>query len=259
MAIYSKGNEFKSFAVFLWNMVLTYFDNLKILKSYFYLQTLEKSIWAYSEHAAFSLLKAHYQVIKVNYVSELSKPSTFAECIFQYNEIRERKYLSIATSTDFYYLIQDIIDKDIRKWVEMDGAYKLINDSVHKQEDLIQKTIKTQFENFLLKRGIRENEVHIRREEQMIDDTRTDFVLSYGFTGQVLIEIKRSNNRDVKNKLYYKKLNKYIESTKSDYGIFLIFVTEANKKWKDIEPAVLKDYRSYQEKIKVIGMDCNIK
>ena len=53
-----------------------------------------------------------------------------------------------------------------------------------------------------MKRGIRDCD--IRREEQLLNDKRTDFVISYGFIGRVLIELKLCKNPQVKQKLYEK-------------------------------------------------------
>lgn len=257
MAIFENGIDYRSYAAFLWDIAFNYFDNLKVHGSYIHLQNLESILLKFSKHDGFSMLKKNYENLKINYTKHLSKPKSFTECILKYNEIRKKKYLSVTSSSDFYYIIQDIIQTDIKKWVEVDGAYKMIKDVGRKKEDLIQKTIKTQFENSLLKRGFRENEVHIRREEQLLDNKRTDFVLSFGFIGQILIEIKLSSNPETNSKTYYKKLINYIEGTKSDYGIFLIFATSLNKKWTEINDKILNINEPFKEKIKVIGLDCN--
>ena len=95
-------------------------------------------------------------------------------------------------------VIQKIIDEDLREWVEFEGAYRFIEQSTGKQETMIQKTIKTQFENALLKRGFRN--VGIIREPQLLDDIRPDFLISYGFVGKVIVEIKRVSNEQVTNR-----------------------------------------------------------
>ncbi len=143
----------------------------------------------------------------------------------------------------------------------IEGAYKFISYVKRKQEDLIQKTIKTQFENCLLKKGLRGNEVNIKREEQLLDDKRTDFLISYGFIGPILIETKLLHRDEVifekARKKYKSTLLNYIKGTKSDIGIFLIFRIDKNKKYslKDYIPKV-KDVYEDCDNVEVIGLDC---
>jgi hypothetical protein len=259
ISMYEKGNEYKSYAYFLWNTIYGYFDNLKILKSYKPLKELDKSILSYKSSSCFHSLQTYFGKLKVSYMAVLSKPNSFSDCIKKYNQLKQNKYLTISSSQEFYYLIEDILNNDIRNWIEKEGAYKLISQNIKLQETLIQKTIQTQFENGLLKRGLRDNEVRIVREEQLLDDTRTDFVISYGFIGQILIEIKRTKNPDVKDKKYRQKLIQYMDGTNSDYGVFLIFqMDEDEHKWNDIEPIVNAIYFNDRDRIKVIGMDCTV-
>ena len=71
-----------------------------------------------------------------------------------------------------------------------------------------------------------------------MDDTRTDFLISYGFVGPILIETKRVDRPEVvndkKRKKYKSKLLQYINGTKSDWGIFLIFQINDKYSLKDI-------------------------
>jgi hypothetical protein len=144
-------------------------------------------------------------------------------------------------------LVLKVINDDIRKWVEDEKAYKFIMEATRNQESLIQKTIKTQLENGLLKRGLRKDEVDIRREEQLLDDTRTDFLISYGFVGPVLIEIKRVDNPEIKNEQdrinYKSKLLSYIEGYSADYGIFLVFQINESVSIEKYLPILRELYR----------------
>lgn len=254
MNIYSMGIEFQTYSVYLWNIVFKYFENLKVHSSFILIKELDNVLVELANLEGYNLLRSYYNELVGVYLSQFSKPSTFAECIAIYNNLKGQKYLSISTAIEFYYLINEIIETDLRKWVEMEGAYQFVT-KFSNEEELIQKTVITQFENCLLKRGLRENEVKIRREEQLLNNNRTDFVLSYGFIGQVLIEIKLTRNSDITSKEYPQKLLQYIEGTKSDFGIFLVFQTDHIHKWKKIEHKVKKLY-SNMEKIKVIGIDC---
>jgi hypothetical protein len=252
--LYSNNTKHQAYATYVWEIVFTYFDNLKSHRAYGPFEEIEKKVASYTKFKGFSKLQNSLFKLRVNYVKMLSKPQSLTECIKTYNTLKSNQYNAVNTATDFYFVIQDLIEKDIKNWTEQEGAYRFLAGSTF-QEDLIQKTIKTQFENGLLRRGFREDEVRIRREEQLLDNKRTDFVISFGFIGQVLIEIKLTKNKDVKDTTYHKKLLQYIDGTKSDFGIYLIFQTDDKEPWALIEAEVKKQYDAL-EKIKVIGFDC---
>lgn len=71
-------------------------------------------------------------------------------------------------------------DVDLRRWIEGEGAYDLLlGEKVFKTkkqeyEKLIQKTLKPQIENVLLRRGF---QVEVIREPQLLDEKRTDFLV----------------------------------------------------------------------------------
>jgi hypothetical protein len=190
----------------------------------------------YTKWEGFSSLKNALNKVQFNYLNAIGKPGSYAESIEKYNELRRRRYLKINSPEELCFMIQDIIDVDIKKWVEKEGAYRFMQEHgvAKKREELIQKTIKSQFELALMRRGIRENETTIRREEQLLNNNRTDFVISYGFVGQILIELKLTSNKDIKNKNYSNKMIGYIDGTKSDYGIYLIFQVDKKSKWEDV-------------------------
>lgn len=250
-----KNVDYLAYGNYLWGVIFNYLENLKTHGDYRPYEEAERTIHKHSDFKWFNLLQNSLFNLKMNYVKEMSKPQTLSECIKAYNSLKANQYNTVSTSRDFYYIINDIIEKDIKNWTQNEGAYRFLKKG-QQQEDLIQKTIKTQFENGLLKRGFRDNEVRIVREEQLLDNKRTDFVISYGFVGQVLIEIKRTKNDDIKDLNYHKKLLQYIKGTKSDYGVYLIFQTDDKDPWSILEPEVKKQYEPHADLIKVIGFDC---
>lgn len=253
---YNSGKEYVSYAVYLWNLVFQYFDNLKIHKSYSPIHLLEAKINSFANSfAGYKLLKSSFNRIKLNYASTLGKPQSISYCVNMYNSLKDKNYSNINSPLDLQFLVADIIEVDLRRWIEKEGAYDLIR-KAGRHEDLIQKTIKTQFENGLLKRGLRDTEVRITREEQLLSNKRTDFVISYGFIGQVLIELKLTSNPEVKDPKYCSKLIEYIEGTKSDYGIFLIFQIDEKNSWVKLESKVRTLYKDHEEKIKILGLNC---
>ncbi len=257
--IYTKGSEYWAYAQYLWQIVITYFNNLKVLKSYSHLKDLENYILQHSTQEGMNWFKYKLHTLRREYMRHIGKPQNFEECIKKYNRLKENQYLDIATSIDLVEVVKEAINEDLRKWVESEGAYKFIQEASRKQEDLIQKTLKTQFENSLLKRGFRKNEVNIRREEQLLDNQRTDFLISYGFIGPVLIEIKRVDNPEIRNEKkrweYKNKLLKYIEGTNSVFGILLLVQINDKCSLKEYLSKVKEIYKDYKN-IEVMELNC---
>ena len=239
--------------------MVAYFNNLKELKSYRHLKELEKYVQGDSAKEGMNWFTMRLQQLRREYMNYIGKPKEITECIKMYNKFKENQYLDIATPRVLAELVEEIIDKDIRTWVESEGAYKFIQEAKGKQEDLIQKTIKTQFENSLLRRGFRKNEINIRREEQLLDDKRTDFLISYGFIGPVLIEIKRVDRDEITNDSlrveYRQKLLQYMKGSKADLGIFLILQINNKYSLKGYLPKVEDVYKNCNN-IEVKSLNC---
>lgn len=259
-AMSKKGKDYYSYAQYLREIVAAYFNNLRETKSYKHLRELERYIREHSSEEGMNWFKYKLQKLRVEYMRYIGKPQSLAECIKKYNKLKETQYLDIASSEDLFEIVKKVINEDLKGWVEDEGAYKFISHAKHEQENLIQKTIKTQFENYLSKKGLRGNEVNIRREEQLLDDKRTDFLISYGFIGPVLIEIKRLDNQEIisniKRKRYKDKLLQYLNATKSDFGIFLIFRINDKYSLEDYIPKVKEIYKDSDNIVEVIGLDC---
>jgi hypothetical protein len=169
--------------------------------------------------------------------------------------------MEIATPHDLYEKVKDVIDTDLRRWVESEGAYSfIVGDTVFdakKQtyENLIQKTIKTQIENAFLKRGF--EAVNIIREPQLLDDKRTDFLIFYGFIGPILVEIKLSTSKDLvgsqktlQSKPSYKSLSQYMNGYNAHFGVFLVFDnkkrTKRSDKWETHFEKIRNAYQTPQ-------------
>jgi hypothetical protein len=257
----NRGEINAQIAINFWNILFAYFENLASLKSLNYFRKIETIISASSKFHFYGALKEKFEKLKRVYLISVQKPSSFVDCIKNYNTLKERSYLQISTSNDLNMLISDILDKDIRNWIENEGAYKQIDQMKGKQEDLIQKTILTQFENCLLIRGFRPSETRIKREEQTLDDKRTDFTISYGFIGQVLIETKRASSTDIspgKIDNYKEKLLGYLTRTKSESGFFLIINTSFKTKNTFDKRINFVKSKFDNTPITVIGIDSNI-
>lgn len=257
-ALYKKGKDYRPYAQYLWDIVAAYFYNLRETKSYAHLKDLENYIQNHSSEEGMNWFKYKLHKLRAEYMQYIGKPQNIAECIKKYNRLKETQYLDIATSADLVEVVKRVINEDLRRFVEDEGYYRAIQKARGQQEDLIQKTIKTQFENGLLKRGLR-NKCDIIREHQLLDGKRIDFLISYGFTGPVLIETKRLDNQEIvndkKRREYKKKLLQYIKATQSALGIFLIFRINNKYALKDYLPKVKEVYKNCHN-VEIMRLDC---
>lgn len=253
-----QDEKYFSYTSYIWDIVCSYYENLKKNGTSKYILELEN--WYLDKDYKFKdshWFSSKMQYLKHSYLQSVDKPLNIKKCIKIYNNIVEKNYLEISSEKDILNTLLDILDNDLKKWVEIEGAYRFIEDSSGKQEAMIQKTLVTQFENFLLKKGFRQAE--IIREPQNYDDKRPDFVISYGFFGRVVIEIKRGSNQQVTNqsqrKKYLKKLNEYLESNNSSHLIYLIFDTKNNKNFDEHFKKIKEEY-SKNPKIFVKALKC---
>lgn len=264
-----KKDEHWPYAQYLWQIVCAYFDNLKEKRSYKSLRNLEKFVKEHSSDENINWFKYRLKELKRSYIMFIGKPSSVNECIQKYNKLKTQQYMDIVTAYDLYEKVKDVIDTDLRRWVESEGAYSfIVEDKVShgkKQgEKLIQKTITTQIENAFLKKGL---EVNITREPQLLDDKRTDFLIFYGFIGPILLEVKLSTNRDLvgsqktlQSKPSYKSLSQYMNGYNAHFGVFLVFDnkkrTQKSDKWETHFGKISEAYQKI-DNVTVLGLSIN--
>jgi hypothetical protein len=161
--------------------------------------------------------------LKRSYMIYLGKPLYFNHCIQTYNNIKEKQYQNITSPRELFEKVKEILNEDIKNWFSGEGNHfvELFND-----ETTLQKLIKTQIENCLLRKGFIVNEILLVREPQLLDDKRVDFLVYYGFIGPIIIETKLSKSSDLKGKLETKKsflsLKHYMINYKAKSGILLV-------------------------------------
>jgi len=268
------------YASYMWNIVLSYFKNLKELRTYDPVKKLEKHILSLGEIEGANWFRVKICEIKREYMTYIGKPKTISDSVGKYNSVWAREFIEIADREELFEKIQEILNKDVRRWVEGEGAYEFLSlvglklekssftDSEGKAakkgfEDLIQKTIKTQFVNALLANGFRSFDID--REPQLLDGRKVDFKISYGLIGSVLIEIKLTTNSDLcgkpavlKTKHSFKNLKKYLEGyTTSTHGIFLVFDNKRRgKRQKELHRFKIKEAYGTIPNLSVIILDC---
>lgn len=252
------------YAQYLWEIVCAYFSNRKEEKSYLPLIALEDFVLKHSNVEGINWFKYKLKRLKREYMLYVGKPSSVHDCVKKYNILKSQQYVDISTPEELKEKIIKIIDSDLRKWVESGGAYSFLKtQKIWRQEDLIQKTMLTQLENALLRRGFQD--VDITREPQLPDNKRVDFrLISYGFTGPILIEVKRSRHQDLncknlKRQKSYKSLRQYMNDYKACFGVFLVFDdkkrTQRSRTWQEHFSKIKKAYETIENVI-VLGIKC---
>lgn len=216
-----------SYAQYIWEIVYSYFDNLKENNNYQPLKELENYIKNHSADEGINWFSRRIKELDRSYMRYIGKPKKITECILLYNNLKNKKYLKIINEFDLFHEIKKAIEDDLRKFIFGEGK-KIIKLDGKKEKDT-QKIIKICFENILLRRGFRSNEANeitIIREPQLLDDTRTDFLIFYGFIGPVIIEIKLGESSELAGNLTrkksYKSMIHYMQNYKAHYGIFLV-------------------------------------
>lgn len=233
LEVWTRGESYYPYAQYLWDIVYAYFDNLKEFGEYKPLRLLEEKLAGVgSKQEGANWLAAKMVLLRRSYLGAIGKPSRFAESIRRYNAAREYDDKRIMTSADLAKHLQDALDTDLRTWIEGEGAYELIlvgkvyKSKQQEYEKLIQKTIKAQIENAMLKRGF---QTEVLREPDLLDDKRVDLLIRYGFVGPIILEVKLTSNSDIRAKdvsasKSYKSLERYMGGYGAAHGIFLIIV-----------------------------------
>lgn len=234
-----------SYAQYLWQIVYSYFDNLKETKSYKPLKELELYLKKHANEDGVNWFSGKIKELRRSYMNYIGKPQNIAECISLYNNLKARTYLKIADSHDLLEKIKDIINNELKTWTTGEGSKLMKLD-----ETRVQKNIKLQLDNILLRKGFRPNEVIIIREPQLLDDKRTDFLIFYGFVGPIIIEVKLSKSSELigklKTKKSYKSIVHYMQNYQAHYGIFLVVGRRPKttpQKWNRLIKKVIDVYQ----------------
>ncbi|NOU60824.1 NACHT domain-containing protein [Marinifilum caeruleilacunae] len=279
----SENNEkMELYSQYLLELFCMYLNNLKTNKNYIPIDRFEKWILKNESKKGVNWLKYKLFEAKRIYMNYLSKPKNIRDSVRKYNIQKDKHFSSIYSTIDLINVAEDIIETDINRWARSEGGYRIFYDfdlikndnskgktrkPAKAHEEFVQKTIKSQFELGFLRREFREADLNVIREPQLLNDKKPDFLVSYGLSGRIIIEIKLSDNNEVKLKKkgdyyqschrYKKKITNYPKGFGTTQGIFLIvnlvkkrseFKTQINK---------LKDLYNDTD-IKVVGLDCSI-
>ncbi|PKV75895.1 NACHT domain-containing protein [Pontibacter ramchanderi] len=257
-----------AYSNYLQNAIYLYYDNLKALGSYVYLKDLKKfidSLPPSSQETGFEQLLRN---LELQYIEHIGAPDNMADCVKRYNELKAKTYLPITSVLELRHVIEEVLNGDVTTFIHQEGFYRSIatitgnaasskGKASHVSEDTIQKTLKVQIENGLLKRGFRHAD--IIREAQLYDDKRLDLLVSYGFIGPVMLELKLLHNREVtdaKVRIDYKeKLKQYLAGSHSSYGFYVLFKVKKSLSADNAYQKLKEEYKDL-EAVTVKKIDC---
>jgi hypothetical protein len=257
----NKNKEYWPYVQYIWEIVTGYIDNLKFKGDYKPIKELEEYVRKNVSEEGINWFKNRLKEIKRNYQFYIGRPRSINDCVKKYNHLKDKQYLDITTPVELLGLIKDVINKKLRKWIEVEGANKLFYESRKKSisEPKIQRIIQPKLSAELNLLGI----TTVLREPQKIDDERVDFYISYGFSPSftIVVEIKKSVHSDLGlrtdmcQKKSFKKMKRYIEGFSANYGIFLLFNVHYNiSKWDLFRNKVVEAYTKIKN-LEVVGIN----
>lgn len=243
ISLWAKGKDFYQYAQYQWDIVYAYFDNLKEYRSYEPLKALEKKLTTIRDKDGSNWLSARMAQLRRAYLAYLGKPQNITEAIRKYNRVRQSDNKKILNSEDFFQQMKEIIETDLTRWIQAEGAYdlllsgKVFRSKNQQYEKLVQKTLTSQIENFFLKRGF---QIQLYREPQLLDDKRTDLLIRYGFAGPVVIELKLTSNTDMRmskpeKSRSFLSMKRYMEGYSASHGIFLLIDNGGSRNLQGIQ------------------------
>lgn len=242
------SEDYYEYSSYLQRIVFYYYKELKIHNS---ITPLKKLTLFFNNNDSIykQSFKGFIKDLEIEYSQSVLKPNNIIDCVKKYNAIKEKRYLPITNDFELMSLLREIIDDELYNFVNNEGFYKTIIKG-RLTEDTMQKILKIQFENSLHRRGFRDHDIY--REPQSYNDKRPDLVVSYGFIGPVVIELKFISNPDItvkKKRTEYKdKLEKnYRKGFKAKYGIYLILEKDKTKNNSSIKNKLKTEYAELKE------------
>ncbi len=247
-----RGVTWHSYAGYIWSVVDQYFTNIVSKANHKAFTQLENHVSEYGDPQTTASFISHLNSIKRQYLDALGKEKPFSQSIRILNELNDNQNLMISSDKQLQELVIEVLENDLTLWVNGEGRKLLEQDEVPAQRNM-----SIILENFLLRRGfkneeIRKNGIRLLRETQAEDDTRTDFLVYYGFFGPIVVELKQSSHgdlvgKDLTKKESYESLVKYMRQFSAKHGIF--FVYERKERTEEAWQIHLKKIKESYNKI----------
>ncbi|MDD2942726.1 MAG: hypothetical protein PHC51_07155 [bacterium] len=225
----SKGEEHITYADYLWDIVFKYTENLIMHKSYQPFVDLEREVAKHFDLDGANWIQGKLAKLRNSYSMTLGKPTSFTAATLQYNACLNALVSPIENSGELIQVISDALRNEIRPWLVGSGR-KLVSSAYtnNKQREVsIQRVLRGPLLEALNHRRHVNYSFTVIREAQIDDDRRTDLLISYGFIGPCIIELKLSNNkdlksRDIKQTPSFSNLETYMNGYRSEVGILVV-------------------------------------
>jgi len=257
-----EDKEYLPYSNYLWELIYAYFENRKNEDSYRPLENLEQYLQSFQDKEGVNWFMGKLKNLKKIYLESIGKPPNYSICIQIYNQIKNTNYTKISTHKDLLQEVTEVIENEVVKLLEGEGKACLKQGEVEAQ-----KQLKTKIENAFLRRNFRPTDIRqdffVWREAQDITNKCCDFVITYGFLGPILIELKLSSHGDMavgvstlKKKKSFKSLQQYISSFRPKFSIFLVLDNKDRSRgtnWAEHIKNIRVAYESL-DSVKVIGL-----
>lgn len=255
--LFEKGITWNNYALYLWKPIEAYFKNLIQEHSYGPLMELEKYVEKNVHRPGVNWFLRTFADIKHAYMAEMGKVSSFSDAIQRVNKLNSENYLPVQSARHLADIVYKLLNEDLRIWIE--GEAKKIRGEV-----IEQKLLLIQLRYIFAKYGINPDEITILRESQLLDDTRTDFLVYYGFFGPIVVEMKLASHGDlagrtiaaIQAKESYRSLEGYMQKYGAEHGIFLVYddVERTPRKTWEKHLSLIEEAYSSIKGVKVVGL-----
>lgn len=226
----AKGEELITYADYLWDIVFKYTENLIAHRSYQPFIELEREVAKYFDLEGANWVQGKLAKLRNAYSMSLGKPSSFMAATLKYNSCLNALVSPIENSRELVQLVNDALKNEVGPWMVgagrklIDGAYR----SENKQREVsIQRVMRGPLLEALNQKRHFNYSFTVIREPQIDDDRRTDMLISYGFVGPCVIELKLSSHGDLRSRSIretesFSNLKTYMNGYRSSAGILVV-------------------------------------
>jgi hypothetical protein len=134
LAVQLRNKNKKVNAYFLEEIVFGHIKLLRNDNSFEPLHLLEKFLQKHHEKTALHWFEYKFIELKSFYLEKMAKPSHIMDVLKQYQSLQEKEYLIVPSSRHLLEIVKDVIEKDLKSWIENEGAYKYINELAQKKK-----------------------------------------------------------------------------------------------------------------------------
>jgi hypothetical protein len=230
----SKNEGYSRYVKYLWDIVIQYTKNLVIYRSYRPLADLEQTVEKHLNVQQSHWILYKFAEVRSYYSQMLAAPSSFINSVMQYNNLIEAIVTPVNSDFELSQYIKEVLEKDLSFWINETGRKVIQNilDESNKQHEVaLARHLEIIILDSLNKNRHCNYNFTVIREPQLSNDQRVDLLISYGFIGPCLIELKLCSNSDMKAKdlsttKSYGNVQNYMKGYSCTHGFFVVLIDE---------------------------------